>query len=192
MHMEVFKSRSLWDIVRKTDHLLVFFEVREANKGQLISHKSLWRGECFYVAFVIFNLIKVAGVYVAAQLWDHRGNRWRRSEREEKGKSLNRREKKGKCRVKKSFSLINNLMLYSDAAAVPEEFAAVQCLSDTQRPVFTEAACWTVVTLTVSDGVEGPLVVPEEGVSLDFLHAVSTQSHLPQNKERQQWRSDQI
>lgn len=39
-----------------------------------------------------------------------------------KGKGLNRR-KKGKCCVNKRFSLINNLMLYSDAAAVPQEFA---------------------------------------------------------------------
>jgi len=37
--------------------------------------------------------------------------------------------------------------------------------------------------LTVSDGVEGPQVVLEERVTLDFLHAVSAQSHLPQNKE---------
>lgn len=35
------------------------------------------------------------------------------------------------------------------------------------------------VTLTVSDGVKGPLVVLEERVTLDFLHAVSTQPHLP-------------
>ena len=36
---------------------------------------------------------------------------------------------------------------------------------------------------TVSDGVKGPLVVLEERVSLDFLHAVPAQSHLPQDKD---------
>lgn len=39
--------------------------------------------------------------------------------------------------------------------------------------------------LTVSDGVEGPLVVLEERVTLDFLHAVSTQPHLPPNKKKE-------
>ncbi len=42
-----------------------------------------------------------------------------------------------------------------------------------------------VTILTVSDGVKGPLVILEERVSLDFLHTVSAQSHLPQNKERE-------
>lgn len=37
--------------------------------------------------------------------------------------------------------------------------------------------------LTISDRIKSPLVVPEEWVSLDFLHAVPAQSHLPQNKE---------
>lgn len=37
--------------------------------------------------------------------------------------------------------------------------------------------------LTISDGVKSPLVVLEEWVSLDFLHAAPAQSHLPQNKE---------
>lgn len=118
----VFSSWSLWDTARKTDNLLVFFEVREANKGQLISHKGLRRGECFYITFVIFNLIKIAGVYVTAQLRDHRGNRWWRSEREEERKRFELQEKR-EVLCKQSFSLINNLMLYSDAAAVPQEFA---------------------------------------------------------------------
>lgn len=39
--------------------------------------------------------------------------------------------------------------------------------------------------LTVSDGVEGPLVVLKERVTLDFLHAVSTQPHLPKNKKKE-------
>lgn len=60
---------------RKTDDLLVFFKVCEANKGQLISNEGLRCGECFDIAFVIFNLIKITGIYVTAQLWDHRSNR---------------------------------------------------------------------------------------------------------------------
>lgn len=36
------------------------------------------------------------------------------------------------------------------------------------------------VILTVPDGVEGPLVVFEERMPLDFLHTVSAQSHPPQ------------
>lgn len=36
--------------------------------------------------------------------------------------------------------------------------------------------------LTFSDVVERPLVVFEEGVPFDFLHAVSAQPHLPQKK----------
>lgn len=42
-----------------------------------------------------------------------------------------------------------------------------------------------LMTLTVSHGVKGPLVIFEERVSLDFLHAISAQSHLPQNKGRE-------
>lgn len=60
---------------RKTDNLLVFFKVCEANERQLISNKGLRCGECFNIAFVIFNLIKIAGIYVTAQLWDNRSNR---------------------------------------------------------------------------------------------------------------------
>lgn len=67
---------------RKTDHSLVFFEVSEANKGQLVSHKGLGSGECLHIAFVIFDLVKIAGVYVAAELWDHRGNRCQRKDGE--------------------------------------------------------------------------------------------------------------
>lgn len=81
----------------KGDHLLVLFEVSEANKGQLISHKGLRSGECLYIAFVIFDLIKVAGVYVTAELWDHRGNRCHRGGRgrgRKTEKEVNRRKKR--------------------------------------------------------------------------------------------------
>lgn len=53
---------------------LVLFEVGEANEGQLISHKGLRLGKRLHVAFVIFNLVKIAGVYVAAELRNHRGD----------------------------------------------------------------------------------------------------------------------
>lgn len=75
---ERFRFLSIWAAAKKGDNLLVFFEVSEANKGQLISHKGLRSGECLYIAFVVFDLVKIAGVYVAAELWDHRGNRCHR------------------------------------------------------------------------------------------------------------------
>lgn len=65
------------------------------------------------------------------------------------------------------------LITLSCPAAAPQH-----SLFDIQGPFY-----WSVVTRTVSDGVEGPHVVLEERVSLDFLHTVSPQSHLPQNKE---------
>lgn len=61
---------------RKTDSdSLVFFEVSEANKGELVSDEGLRFGERLHVAFVIFNLVEVTGVYVTAQLRDHGGHR---------------------------------------------------------------------------------------------------------------------
>ena len=40
-----------------------------------------------------------------------------------------------------------------------------------------------LMILTVSEGVESPLIIFEESVSFDFLHAISAQTHLPQNKQ---------
>lgn len=78
-------------------------------------------------------------------------------------------EEKRNCCLIKSFSLINNLMLQL-------LFHRLLCLHHIKK-------AWTVVTLTVSDCVEGPQVVFEERVSLDFLHTVSTQPHVPWNTE---------
>lgn len=174
---EVFWFRSLWDTATKIDNLLIFFEVGETNKRQLISHKGLGCGECLYIAFVIFNLIKIAGVYVTAELWDHGGNRCQSSERQQEKNKSEQQRKKRKCCLIKSFSLINNLMLQL-------LFHRLLCLLFTShKKGLTDAACWTVVTLTVSDCVEGPQVVFEERVSLDFLHTISTQPHVPWNTE---------
>lgn len=103
--------QSPWDTATKIDNLLIFFEVSEANKWQLISHKGFGCGECLYIAFVIFYLIKIAGVYVTAELWDHGGNRCQSSERQQEKNKSEQQRKKRKCCLIKSFSLINNLML---------------------------------------------------------------------------------
>lgn len=74
-----------WSWIR---YLLVFFKVSKANKRQLISNESLRCGESFHIAFVFFNLVKIAGVYVTAELWDHGCDGWGRS------KKRGRKEKK--------------------------------------------------------------------------------------------------
>lgn len=152
----------------KTDNLLVFFEVSEANKGQLISHKGLRSGECLHIAFVIFNLIKIAGVYVTTELWDHRGNRcqerWREREKERgRAQQISVVIKKKKEVPWKQNDQTNN---YFEAAAAGQ--------SDMRGFQFKP-----LIELTVSNGVKGPLVVFEEGVLLDLLHAVSAQPYLP-------------
>jgi len=53
---------------------LVVFEIGEADKGQLVPDVGLRSGERFHVALVVFDLVEIAGVYVTAQLWDHRGD----------------------------------------------------------------------------------------------------------------------
>lgn len=51
---------------------------------------------------------------------------------------------------------------------------------DVKNNLFSvEAVCSTVLTLTVSERVKGPLVVFEKRVLLDLLNAVSTQPYLP-------------
>lgn len=102
----------------KGDNLLVLFEVSEANKGQLISHKGLRSGECLYIAFVVFNLIKVASVYVTAELWDHRGNRCKRG-----GMGRGRKTEKEVNRRKKEELRKLNDQMFHGAAAVPRDLS---------------------------------------------------------------------
>lgn len=110
----------------KGDNLLVLFEVSEANKGQLISHKGLRSGECLYIAFVVFDLIKVAGVYVTAELWDHRGNRCERG-----GKGRGRKTEKEVNRRKKEVLRKLNDQMFHGAAAVRRDLSDF-CLSHTK------------------------------------------------------------
>lgn len=110
----------------KGDNLLVLFEVSEANKGQLISHKGLRSGECLYIAFVVFDLIKVAGVYVTAELWDHRGNRC-----EMGGGGRGRKTEKEVNRRKKEVLRKRKDQMFHGAAAVPQDLCDF-CLSHTK------------------------------------------------------------
>lgn len=88
------------------EDLLVLFEVAEANKWQLISDESLRCGECFDVAFVIFDLVKIAGVYVAAQLRDHRGDSW-----SEKGKYMRTTGQELQCTTEQGLWRLLSLMV---------------------------------------------------------------------------------
>lgn len=110
----------------KGDNLLVLFEVSEANKGQLISHKGLRSGECLYIAFVVFDLIEVAGVYVTAELWDHRGNRC-----EMGGRGRGRKTEKEVNRRKKEVLRKRKDQMFHGAAAVPQDLCDF-CLSHTK------------------------------------------------------------
>lgn len=149
---ELFRFLSIWAAAKKGDNLLVFFEVSEANKGQLISHKGLRSGECLYIAFVVFDLVKIAGVYVAAELWDHRGNR------------CHRRGGRGE-RQKERWQNHQVVQLLSKGL--------VWVLFKPHKK-FLIGAIVQLLTLTVSDGVKGPLVVFEERVLLDLLNTIST------------------
>lgn len=87
---------------------------------------------------------------------------------------------------KQRFSFQANKYFYCDTAAVPEEFLCRVCVlcnvSLVSRAQVKQVwSCGNI--LTISDGVKSPLVILEEWVSLDFLHAVPAQSHLPQNKD---------
>lgn len=124
----------------KGDNLLVLFEVSEANKGQLISHKGLRSGECLYIAFVVFNLIKVAGVYVTAELWDHRGNRCKRG-----GRGRGRKTEKGVSQEIGSAKRKLNDQMFRGAAAVPRDLSHFG-LSNTKSLQQNRSNCSTADT----------------------------------------------
>lgn len=48
--------------------LLVFFEVRESDEGQLVPYKGFWCRERLRVALVILDIIEITRIDIAAQL----------------------------------------------------------------------------------------------------------------------------
>ena len=91
------------DSGRGGGNLLVLLEVGEPHEGKLVAHKGSGLGEGV-APFDLLNVVKVAGVDVTAQLWDHRGHRWgggergRRREERARGSKRERQREGGEGR----------------------------------------------------------------------------------------------
>lgn len=56
-------------------NILLVAVVGEANKGELVAHEGLWYRKRLFFPSVLFDVIKVTGVNVAAQLRHNWGGR---------------------------------------------------------------------------------------------------------------------
>lgn len=66
----------MYRIDKSINLLLVFFKVGEPHEGKLIANEGFGCRKGLNFSFILLYLIKITGVYVTAQLWNHRGCSW--------------------------------------------------------------------------------------------------------------------